>query len=149
MRCYTVIWWPPVRHKRKWRRSPESARFLLTRRSGGNDQTLPPKVQSIPERSKTLGITTGRVQSPLTGSSQSLVQPVSFIFNRPDTEPPSDQTLNSRVRSLHRSRFTSCELTGRWTSESGAAFGHSFSSKSSKSFVLPVPNQVPTLIRSK
>ena len=47
------------------------------------------------------------------------------------------------------SRFTSCELTGRWTPEFGAASSHSFFSKSSKPFALPVPNQVPTPIRSK
>ena len=47
------------------------------------------------------------------------------------------------------SRFTSCELTERWTSESGAASGHSFFRESSNSFALPVPNQIPTPIRSK
>ena len=124
-------------------------RFLLTGRSGGSDQTLPPSVRSIPERSKPPRITTGRIRSQLTGRSQSLVQPVSIVFARSDAEQPSDRTLNSRVRSLLHSRFTSCELTGRWTLESGAVSGHSFSSKSSKFFVLPISNQVPTSIRSK
>ena len=111
--------------------------------------SLPPSVRSILEKSKTPGIMTGRVRSHLTGHNHSPVQLVSIVFARSDAGTSSDRTLNSRVRSLHRSRFTSCELTRRWTSESGAASDHSFSSKSSKSFELPVPNQVPTSIRSK
>ena len=71
------------------------AGYLLTRCSDGNDRTLPPRVWSTPERSKTSGAMTGRSQSP--------VQPVSIIFARPDAGTPSDRTLNSRVRSLLRS----------------------------------------------
>ena len=122
-------------------KKPDPVRFLLIRRSGGSDRTLPPSVRSIPERSKSPGIATKRSLSPVN---------TAFVFStRPDAEKPSDRTLKGRVQSLLRSKFTSYELTGRWTSESGAAPGHSFSSKSSKSFVLPIPNQVPTPIRSK
>ena len=117
---------PPTRQKRKRRRSPESASSLLTERSGGSDRMLPPSVRSIPERSKSPGIATGRIRSQLTERSQSPVDPVYVFFLRLDAGTPSDRTLNNRVWSLHRSRFTSCELTGRWTSESGAASGHSF-----------------------
>ena len=45
--------------------------------------------------------------------------------------------------------FTSYELTRRWTLESGAASGRPFLENLQCSFVLPVPNQVPTLIRPK
>ena len=119
----------PTELDKERRKNPGPARFLLTGRFGGCDQTLPPSVWSIPERSKSPGIAIGRVRSQLTGRSQSPVQAVSFVFNRPDTGSPFDQTLNSRVRSLLCSKFTSCELTGCWTSESGATSDHSFSSK--------------------
>ena len=130
-------------------RSPENTCFLLTGRSGGSDRTLPPSVRSIPERSNSSGIATGRVRWTPTGHSQSPVNLAFVFFTRPTAETSSARTLKDRVRSLLRSEFTSCELTGRWTPKSGAASGHSFFSKSSKFFVLPVPNQVPTSIRSK
>ena len=141
-----------MRQKRKQRRSPETACFLLIRRSSGSDRMLPPSVQSIPERSKTPRITTGRVWWTPTGHSHSSMQAAIIAIDRPDAGLPSDRTLGEHcfsVRSLLHSKFTSCELTERWISESGAASGHSFSSKSSMSFVLPVPNQVPTQIRFK
>ena len=46
----------------------------LTGRSGGSDQTLPPSVRSIPERSKSSGIETGRVRWSMTGRRQGPVK---------------------------------------------------------------------------
>ena len=123
------LWWPPVDQKRKRRKKPDAARFLLTRCSGGSDRTLPPSVRSILVRSKTPRITTRRVRWTSTEHSQSPVQAIFFVFDRPDAEPPSDRTLGEHcfsIRSLLHSRFTSCELTRCWTSESGAASSHSF-----------------------
>ena len=130
----------------KWKtgKRPDAARYLLTGRSGGSDRMLPPSVRSIPERSNSSGIATGRVRWTLTGRSQSPVNLAFVFFTRPNAETSSDRTLKDRVRSLLHSEFTSCELTGHWTLESGAASGHSFFIKSSNSFALPVPNQVTT-----
>ena len=55
---------PHVTDKER-RKSSISARFLLTGRSGGNDQKLPPKVRSTIETSKSPLVTTGRSQSPV------------------------------------------------------------------------------------
>jgi hypothetical protein len=123
---------------------PDAARYQLTGRSGGSDRTLPPSVRSILERSNSSGIATGRVRWSMTGHSQS---PVSFLqrhVDRPDAGTLPDRTLKRRVRSLLQLLFTSCELTGRWTKESGATSGHSFSANLRCSSVLHVPNQVPT-----
>ena len=57
----------------------DPGRLLLTRRSGGNDRTLPPRVRSTLEWSKSPGVTTEHVRSPLIGHSLSLVDPV-FVF---------------------------------------------------------------------
>ena len=128
---------------------PEAARYLLTGRSGGSDRTQPPSIRSILERSNSSRIVTGRVRWSMTGRRQGPVSSACSSFDRSDAGSPPDRTHRRSVRSLLHQQFTSCELTGRWTSESGAASGHSFFNKSSKSFVLPVPNQVPTQIRSK
>ena len=52
------IWWPPVT---KNIRNFRSTRIQLTERTGSNDWTLPPRVQSTTERSKTPQVMTGRV----------------------------------------------------------------------------------------
>ena len=61
--------------------------------------------------------------------------------------PDAGRTLFQRSVTPSQQQFTSCELAGRWTSESDAASGHSFSVNLQSSFVLSVPNQVPTSIR--
>ena len=119
-------WVASRRQRRKLEKRSDAACFLLTGRSGGSDRMLPPSVRSISERSKSSGIVTGRVRWTPTGHSQSLINSALVFSTRPDAETPSDRTLKGRVRSLLRSKFTSCELTGRWTSESSAASGHSF-----------------------
>ena len=60
-------------------KSPKTVRHLLIERSGGNDRTLPPRVRSTLERSKTPGVATRRVRSLLIGRSQSPVYSI-FIF---------------------------------------------------------------------
>ena len=139
---------PRVR-KGNGERNLSRARFLLTGHSGGSDRTLPPSVRSIPERSNSSGIMTGRVRWTPTGRSQSPVNLAFVFFTRPDAETSTDRTLKDRVRSLLRSEFTSYELTGRWIVESDAASGHSFPANLQCSSALSVPNQVPTQIRSK
>ena len=120
------------------------ARFLLTERFGSSDQALPPSVRSIPKRSKSSGITTGRVRWTPTGRSQSPINLAFVFFTQPDAKMSFDRTLKDRVRSLLQQQFTSYELTGRWTTESGAASGHTFPANLQSSSALPVPNQVPT-----
>ena len=56
--------------EKKIEKSPEDTRDPLTGRSGGSDRTLPPSVRSIPERSKTSGIGTGRVRWSMTRRRQ-------------------------------------------------------------------------------
>ena len=143
-----IIWVPDGTDK-ETEKKPDPIRFLLTVCSGDSDRMLPPSVRSILERSKTPGITTECVRSQLTRRSQSLVEPIFIVFAGLDAGSPSDRTQNRRVRSLLLSKFTSYELTGRWTLESGAASGHSFSAILQSSIVLPVPTQVPTSIRPK
>ena len=53
---------------------PKAARDPLTGRSGGSDRTLPPSVRSIPERSSSSGIGTGRVRWSMTGRRQGPVR---------------------------------------------------------------------------
>ena len=62
------------------RKSWRPTRFLLTGCSGGNDRTLSPRVHSTTKRSKSPQVTTGRVRLPLTGRSQSSVDPVYIFF---------------------------------------------------------------------
>ena len=73
--------------KKETEKSPENARDPLTGRSGGSDRTLPPSVRSIPERSKSSGIGTGRVRCSLTGHRQGPVSTTCAPFDRPDAEP--------------------------------------------------------------
>ena len=61
---------PPNATEKEIEKSPEGARDPLTGRSGGSDRTLPPSVRSIPERSKTSRIGTGRVRWSMTGRRQ-------------------------------------------------------------------------------
>ena len=131
---------PRVTEKETRKRS-DSAQFLLTGRFGGSDRTLPPSIRSILERSNSSGIMTGHSQSP---------DNLAFVFfTRPDAETSSDRTLKDRVRSLLCSEFTSCELTGRWTLESGAASDHSFFSKSSMFLRVACSKSSPNLNKTQ
>ena len=56
--------------KKEMEKSLETTCNLLTRRSGGSDRTLPPSVWSIPERSNSSGIVTGRVRWTPTGRAR-------------------------------------------------------------------------------
>ena len=61
------VWWlgymgPRDGIEKETGKSWNPTRYLLTGRSGGNDRMLPPSVRSIPERSKTPRIMTGRVR---------------------------------------------------------------------------------------
>ena len=94
-------------------KSLETARLLLTGRSGGNDRTLPPGVRSTIERSKTSQVTISRVWLTLTGRSQSLVHPMYIFFDRPDAGPPSDQTQGEYYFSIWSLLCTSVHLL--WT----------------------------------
>ena len=134
------LWWLPACQKRKREKKLSHARFLLTGRSGGSDRTLPPSVRSIPERSKSSGIGTGRVRWTMTGRRQGPVSTTCPSFDRPDAGSPPDRTHRRSVRSLLQQQFTSCELTGRWTAASCGPFPANLQS----SFALPVPNRVPT-----
>ena len=135
--------------RKETEKSPEAVRDPLTGRSGASDQTLPPSVRSIPERSNSSRIGTGRVRWSMTGHRQGPVSIACSFINRSDARSLPDRTHKRSVRSLLQQQFTSCELTRRWTAESGAAFGHSFPANLQCSSALPVPNQVPTQIRSK
>ena len=79
---------------------PEAARDPLTGRSGGSDRTLPPSVRSIPERSNSSGIGTGRVRWSMTGRRQGPVRSACSSFDRPDAGSPPDRTHRRSVRSL-------------------------------------------------
>ena len=138
-----------MQQNRKHKKSPNVARDLLTGCSGGSDRTLPPSVRSILERSNSSRITTGRVRWSMTRRMQGLVSCLERHVDRPDAGTLSNRTHKRRVRSLLRSKFTSYELIGRWTLESSAASGHSFPANLQCSSMLPVPNQVPTQLRSK
>ena len=135
--------------RKEMEKSPEAARDPLTGRSGGSDRTLPPSVWSILERSNSSGIGTGRVRWSMTGRRQGPVSTACSSFDRPDAGSPSDRTHRRSVRSLLHQQFTSRELTGRWTAASGAASDDPFLANLQSSFALPVPNPVPTRIRSK
>ena len=135
---------PPTRQNRKQKKSPEAARDQLTGRSGGSDRTLSPSVRSIPERSNSSRIMTGRVRWSMTGRRQGPVGTTCFSFKRPDAGSLPDRTHKRSVRSLLQQQFTSCELTGRWTAASDAVSSAPFSANLQSSFALPVPNQVPT-----
>ena len=130
----------PNATRKETEKSPKAARDPLTGRSGGSNRTLPPSVRSIPERSNSSRIAIRCVQWTPIGRSQSPVNLAFIFFTRPDAETSSDRTLKDRVWSLLHSEFTSCELTGRWTVESGAASGHPFLANLQSSFTLPVPN---------
>ena len=65
---------PPNAIEKEIEKSPEDARDALTGRSGGSDRTLPPSVRSIPERSKSSRIETGRVRWSMTGRRQGPVR---------------------------------------------------------------------------
>jgi len=98
-----IIWVAPEETEKETTRSPETTHFLPIGRSDGSDRTLPPSIQLIPERSKTPRIMTGCVRSPLTGRSQSSVDPDFVFFARSDAGSPSDRTLGKHcfsVRSL-------------------------------------------------
>ena len=84
-------------------KSPENARDPLTGGSDGSNRTLPPNVRSIPERSTSSRIGTGRVRWSMTGHRQGPVSTTWSSFDRPDAD-----------------------LTGR----TDAASGHSFTSSS-------------------
>ena len=90
-----------------------------------------------------------RIDRTLGGSVRSLslersVSCLEIHVDWPDAGTLPDRTLKRRVRSLLQPLFTSCELTERWTAESGAASGHSFLANLQCSSALPVSNQVPT-----
>ena len=134
----------PNTTRKETEKSHEATRDPLTGRSGGSDRTLPPSVRSIPERSNSSGIRTGRVWWSMTGRRQGPVSTAYSSFDRPDAESPPDRTHRRSVQSLLHQQFTSCELTGRWTATSGAASDAPFPANLQSSFALPVPNQVPT-----
>jgi len=131
---------PPTSQKRRRGKRSDAAQNLLTERSSGSDRMLPPSVRSIPERSNSSGIGTGRVRWSMTGRMQGPVSTTYSSFDQPDVGSPPDQTHRRSVRLLLRQQFTSCELTIHWTAASGAPFPANLQG----SFALPVPNQVPT-----
>ena len=95
---------PPKRDRKgNGERRPEATRDPLTGRSGGSDRTLPPRVRSIPERSKFSGIRTGRVRWTMTGHSQGPVSTTCPSFDRPDAEP----FLTGRIDAASSHSFTS------------------------------------------
>ena len=116
----------PNATEKETEKSPENTRDPLTGRSGGSDRMLPPSIRSIPERSNSSRIGTGRVRWSMTRRRQGPVSCLERHLDRPDARTLPDRTHKRRVRSLHQLLFTSCELTERWTTESGAASGHSF-----------------------
>lgn len=120
------------------------ALVVATGRSSGSDRTLPPSIRSIPERSKSSGIVIGCNRWSMTGRRQGPVSTACFFFKRPDVGSLPDRTHKHNVRSLLQQQFTSCELTGRWTTASGLASGGPIPANLQSSFALPVPNQVPT-----
>ena len=140
-----IIRWPAWIRKGNREKRSDATRFLLTGRSGGSDRMLPPSVRSIPERSNSFGIATGHVRWSMTGRRQGPVSLACSFFKRLDAGSLPDRTHKRSIRSLLQLLFTSCELIERWTTESG----HSFPANLQSSFALPVPNQVPTRIRSK
>ena len=88
---------PPTRQNRKRKKSPEAARDQLIGRSGGGDRTLSPSVRSIPERSNSSGIATGRVRWSMTGRRQGPVSTAFPSIDRPDTGGPLNRTHRCSV----------------------------------------------------
>ena len=123
-----IFYWPDAPVVATGRYHPVSDRF----------QRGPNPLESRPDASGGPWPDAGRVRSTLL-----------HLLHTTGRLTSSDRTLKRRVRSLLRSKFTSCELIGRGTLESGAASSHSFPANLQESFMLPVPNQVPTRIRSK